>query len=119
MAKHKRNSVQNASQPRLRICLAASAGGHLTQLLEISRAWAGHDVSYIVSTEVVKDKLGRDARVYVVGECNREHPARVLRTFFKCFNAVRREKPDVVISTGAAGGCMTCFLGKLLGAKVV
>jgi UDP-N-acetylglucosamine:LPS N-acetylglucosamine transferase len=32
---------------------------------------------------------------------------------------VLRERPDVVISTGAAVGCIVCFLGKLLGAKVV
>jgi UDP-N-acetylglucosamine:LPS N-acetylglucosamine transferase len=29
------------------------------------------------------------------------------------------EKPDVVVSTGAAVGCITCFLSKLLGAKVI
>jgi UDP-N-acetylglucosamine:LPS N-acetylglucosamine transferase len=30
-----------------------------------------------------------------------------------------KERPDVVISTGAAAGCLVCFLSKLFGAKVV
>jgi UDP-N-acetylglucosamine:LPS N-acetylglucosamine transferase len=30
-----------------------------------------------------------------------------------------REKPNVVISTGASAGCIMCFFGKLLGAKVI
>jgi len=32
---------------------------------------------------------------------------------------ILHERPNVVISTGAAVGCIMCFLGKLLGAKVV
>jgi len=37
----------------------------------------------------------------------------------RCINVILRERPDVVISTGAAAGCIVCFLGKLLGARVV
>jgi len=36
-----------------------------------------------------------------------------------CARILRRARPDVVLSTGAAAGCMCCFLGKLLGARVV
>jgi UDP-N-acetylglucosamine:LPS N-acetylglucosamine transferase len=32
---------------------------------------------------------------------------------------VLKEKISVVISTGAAAGCIMCFLGKLFGAKIV
>ena len=37
----------------------------------------------------------------------------------KCIHAVFKERPDVLISTGAAAGCMACYLGKILGAKVI
>ncbi|MHC4568330.1 MAG: hypothetical protein ACYTE3_21520, partial [Planctomycetota bacterium] len=58
-------------------------------------------------------------RVYVVGECNRLYPARVVRVLVRCIKILFREKPDVVISTGAAAGCMLCLLGKMSHAKVV
>jgi UDP-N-acetylglucosamine:LPS N-acetylglucosamine transferase len=43
----------------------------------------------------------------------------VFKVLLRCIIAVFREKPDVVISTGAAAGCMVCFLAKARGAKVV
>jgi hypothetical protein len=36
-----------------------------------------------------------------------------------CIRVVFREKFDIVLSTGAAAGCIMCFLGKLRGAKVI
>jgi len=103
----------------LKICLAASAGGHLSQLLKLADSWAGEDVFFVTTTEVVRERLSVFGKVYVVGECNREHPLRVIKVLMKCIKMIFRERPDVIISTGAAAGCMVCFLGKLLGAKVI
>ncbi|MCK5271069.1 MAG: hypothetical protein KAJ52_00780 [Sedimentisphaerales bacterium] len=104
---------------RTKVCLAASAGGHLSQLLKLADSWEGGETFFVTTTEVVLERLSVFGRVYVVGECNREHPVRVIKVFLRCIKAVFRERPHVVISTGAAAGCMVCFLGKLLGAKVV
>ncbi len=104
---------------KLRICLAASAGGHTSQLLKLAESWKGHETFCVTTTAVVTDKLCKYGKVYVVGECNREYPLRVIRVFVRCVNIIFRERPDVVISTGAAVGCIVCFLSKLLGAKVV
>jgi UDP-N-acetylglucosamine:LPS N-acetylglucosamine transferase len=104
---------------KLRICLAASAGGHISQLLKLAACWNGYETFCVTTTEVVRNKLNKLGEVYVVGECNRQHPIRVIAVFLRCVRIVLREKPDVVISTGAAAGCMLCFLSKLFGAKVV
>lgn len=106
-------------QGTVKVCLAASAGGHLSQLLKLADSWAGHETAYIATTELVRDELSEFGRVYVVGECNRQHPIRVVKVLLRCIRIVFREKPHVVISTGAAAGCIVCFLGKLLGAKVI
>jgi UDP-N-acetylglucosamine:LPS N-acetylglucosamine transferase len=104
---------------RLRICLAASAGGHISQLLRLAESWKGYDSLFVTTTEVVLEKLQQHGRVYFVGECNRQHPIRVVKVLMRCIRIVLRERPDVVISTGAAVGCMVCFLGKTMGAKVI
>jgi len=111
--------MSQAVQHRLRIGLIASSGGHLSQLLKLSDAWRGYDVFYVVTTDVVKAKLGADKRVYVAGECNREYPRRVLKSFWVCLGVIRRERPAVVLSTGAAIGCLSCLIGRVLGAKVI
>jgi len=107
------------AQKPMKICLAASAGGHLSQLLKLEDSWAGHETLFITTTEVVRDKLSKSGRVYVVGECNRHRPLRVIKVLLSCIRIVLRERPNVVISTGAAVGCVACFLAKLIGAKVV
>ncbi len=103
----------------LRICLAASAGGHASQLLKLTESWGGYDVFCVTTTEVVREKLAEFGPVYVVGECNRQYPWRVVKVLWRSIGIVFKERPDVVISTGAAAGCILCFLGKMRGAKVI
>ncbi len=57
----------------LRICLAASAGGHLKQLLKLSSCWVPYEVFYVSTMDVVKEKLKERGRVYITVECNHEH----------------------------------------------
>jgi UDP-N-acetylglucosamine:LPS N-acetylglucosamine transferase len=104
---------------KLKICLAASAGGHTSQLFKIRESWNGHQTFCVTTTQHVAEQLRKFGNVYVVGECNREHFVRVIMVLFKCMRVILHEEPDVVISTGAAVGCIVCFLGKLLGAKIV
>jgi UDP-N-acetylglucosamine:LPS N-acetylglucosamine transferase len=68
---------------------------------------------------IVKEKLRKYGKVYVVGECNRQHPLRVILVLIRCVKIILRERPDVVISAGAAVGCIVCFLSKLIGAKII
>ncbi len=107
------------SKQKLRICLVASAGGHLTQLLKVANSWQGHETVCITTAKMVQDRLSEIGKIYVVGECNRQHPLRVMKVLLRCSSIIFREKPDVLISTGAAVGCISCFLGKLLGAKLI
>ena len=103
----------------IKICLAASSGGHLSQLLKLSESWKSHETFCVTTTDIVGRKIHEFGKVYVVGECNRENLIPVFRVFARCIRVMLREKPDVVISTGAAAGCIVCFLGKLLGARVI
>jgi len=104
---------------QLKICLAASAGGHTSQLLKLSRSWDGHKSFCVTTTQLVAEQLRKFGSVYVVGESNHQHPLKVLIVLIRCIKIILREKPDVVISTGASAGCLMCFLGKLLGARVI
>jgi hypothetical protein len=98
---------ESAKKRHLRICLAASAGGHTSQLLKLADSWNGYETFCVTTTQVVRDKLSKSGEVYVVGECNRQHPIRVITVLLRCCRIVFKKRPDVVISTGAAAGCIT------------
>jgi len=93
----------------------------LSQLRMMDRAWLGHDVFFAVTGRTAARQLEEkyNTRVYSVGESNRKHPLRVLGVMCRCVGIILSERPDVVISTGAAHGCMLTLIGKLCGAKVV
>ncbi len=91
----------------------------MSQLLELADSWRGHDVFSVTTTEVLRGRLEEYGNVYVVGECNHKYPLKVLRVLFRCVAVVCRERPDVVLSTGAAAGCLMCFISKMRGAKII
>ena len=102
-----------------KICLAASGGGHLTELLQLSDSWQNYETFFVTTVPVVQNELKTSGQVYVVGECNRQHIGRVLIVLMRCIKIILKERPGIVISTGAAAGCMICYLAKMFGAKIV
>ena len=107
------------SKEELRICVTASAGGHLSQLLKLSDIWKEHEVFYVSNLKSVTQKLQKLGCCYITGECNRQHPIRILWVLKNCIKIILREKPNVIISTGAAPSCLLCIIGKMFGAKIV
>jgi UDP-N-acetylglucosamine:LPS N-acetylglucosamine transferase len=103
----------------VRVCLAASAGGHACELVKLERSWAGLDCFFVTTSSVVERQLARFGRVYVVNESNRKQPLRLLKALVSCLRIVAAQRPDVVISTGASVGCLMAIFGRLQGAKVV
>lgn len=103
----------------MKICFAASAGGHLTQLLQLTKNIRGY-VQFLVTTEhEVVSSFEPHGVVYVVAKANRTEPLRLTLMFVQCLKILFEERPDVVISTGAAVGCILCTLAKATGKRAV
>lgn len=103
----------------LKIGLVASGGGHLTELMRLSESWKQYENFFITTVPVVRDNLQTSGNIYIVGECNRQHLIKVFKVFLKCVRIALKERPNIVISTGAAAGCMMCFLAKFNGARII
>jgi UDP-N-acetylglucosamine:LPS N-acetylglucosamine transferase len=103
----------------MNICLVASAGGHLTQLLQTAKSWQEYSVCFVTTNRAVEGELQKYGPVYIVNESNRNHPLKLIRAMLKCTTVIRHRRPDVVISSGAACGFLMCALGKMAGAKVI
>jgi UDP-N-acetylglucosamine:LPS N-acetylglucosamine transferase len=116
---HKTASESQVPLGGLRIGLVASAGGHLDELLKIAKPCMGGATFAVTTSDKVHAVFGGAIRTYAVNECNRQQPVRVLLLILQCIRILRRERPDVIVSTGAAVGCVMCLLAKALGAKVV
>jgi len=103
------------TRPR-RILAVASSGGHWVQLRRLSPAFEGHDVAYLTTDEGHRAEVG-GARFHTVVDANRWERLKLVRSAAKIVWVLVRERPDVVISTGAAPGYLALRLVKLLGAR--
>jgi UDP-N-acetylglucosamine:LPS N-acetylglucosamine transferase len=103
----------------LKICLVASSGGHLTQLVLLKDVWGEREHFFVTLRNYAVDELRKHSQVYIVDWANRRHPAKLLKLSIQCLKILLKERPNVILSTGAAVGCLMCALGKLLGKKVI
>ncbi|TVQ58845.1 MAG: UDP-N-acetylglucosamine--LPS N-acetylglucosamine transferase [Phycisphaerales bacterium] len=105
------------SSPR-RILAIASGGGHWVQLLRLRPAFEGHRVAYVTVRESYRADIG-DERFYVINDATRWDKVGLVRMALKLLWIMLRERPRVIVSTGAAPGYFAIRFGKLLGARTV
>ena len=101
-----------------KILAVASGGGHWIQLLRLQEAFKGAEVVY-VSTHSGYEKQVGGARFYAVTDANRWNKLKLVKMAFEVFNVIRKEKPDIIISTGAAPGLLAIVWGRLSGKKTI
>lgn len=107
----------------LKVCVGASSGGHMTELLGLLATvgnWPTQPSVYVTTREIWAKKLYELGPTYLVGECDRNKPLSIVATAWRALWFVLRERPDVIITTGSLPIAIVCMLAKLLtGAKFV
>ncbi|MFH1235197.1 MAG: PssD/Cps14F family polysaccharide biosynthesis glycosyltransferase [Candidatus Diapherotrites archaeon] len=101
----------------MKICLAASAGGHLTELLQLKEAWKGKEHFYVTDKRSNGLALAEKNKTYFL-ECPRRNPLKLAANFFQALGVFLKEKPDFVISTGADTAVPFCIIARVFGKKV-
>ncbi|WP_205853732.1 glucuronosyltransferase [Phenylobacterium deserti] len=100
-----------------RVLAVASAGGHWTQMMRLTPALQGCDVVFV--STLPQERLPPGVRLHVVPDANRNAWFGMVRLILSMGWVVLRERPDVVISTGAAPGYVAIRLARLFGARTV
>jgi len=99
----------------MKICLACSAGGHLTEIRQIMGAFAGHKSFFV--TFMREDSKELKEAYYI--EDPKRNPFSLFKNVFQSFSILRHERPDIIVSTGAGVAVPLCYLAKLMGKKVI
>lgn len=99
--------------PSPKILAISSGGGHWIQLLRLRPALAGCRVLY-ATTHAADSADVPTSRFLTIPDCSRWTPAATLSCFIQTIRLLLAEKPDIILSTGAAPGCIACLLGKIL-----
>jgi beta-1,4-N-acetylglucosaminyltransferase len=82
----------------MKIAIISSCGGHLTEVRTLANAYSKYDHFFVINDEI-ENTTNLKAKVIFI-----KHSERDLYFFYNLFEAfiiLKREKPDVLLSTGA------------------
>ena len=102
-----------------RILLVCSSGGHLAQLERLRPWWCQHDRSWACFPTPDAVGLLEDERTVWVHHPTTRHLGNLVRNLALAFRTLRRERPDVIVSTGAGAAVPFFWLGRLFGIRTV
>lgn len=97
----------------MKICLVGSSGGHLTHLMMLKKFWNKYDRFWVTfPKEDAKSMLEGEKFYPCFYPTNRNIP-NLIRNTKIAWKVLKEEKPDVIISSGAAVAVPFFWLGKL------
>ena len=103
----------------MKICFVGSSGGHLAHLYMLKPFWKDKDRFWAAFDKEDARSLLTGEKVYpVYYPSNRSIKALIINTYL-AIKILRKEKPDLIISSGAAPAIPFFWIGKLTGAKTV
>ena len=102
----------------MKICLVSSHGGHLTDLLQMREAFAGHEVLFVTYHSQRNEEAARQGKAYFTDNIG-TNLWRMLRTIPWALIILLRERPHLVVSTGAEIAIPFFYLAKLLCKKTI
>ena len=109
----------------VKICLAANSGGHLNQLLQLKDFYKKHDYFFVTNENEFSKGLKKQDNVYFVKEFilkeieNNFDILSPIDNFVQSLRIFLKEKPDLIITTGAGTAFGMCILSKIFGKKLI
>ena len=100
------------------VLAVSSGGGHWVQMQRLSPAFSGADVHYATTDASSAAQVGA-ARLHVFPDANKDTPLRLVLCCLRLAWLVFSLRPQVVVSTGAAGGFLAIRLARLIGARTM
>lgn len=102
-----------------KMCLVCSSGGHLKQLYLIDKVWKNYDRIWVsFDKEDANSLLKDESKISCYFPTNR-NVINLIRNFYLAFKVLKNNKPDVVVSSGAAIAIPFFYLSKLFKIKTV
>lgn len=105
----------------IKICFVASSGGHLEEMACLREIETNYD-SFLVTESGSFNELKFGKRTYYVKQINRKEYSFVFKfmvLFIKAISIILKEKPHIIVSTGALATFPFCIIGKILGKKII
>ena len=105
----------------IKICFAASTGGHFEQLMMLKPLMDKYD-SFILTEKTQYESNTKGIKTYYLNQVNRRELTcgpRMIANVFKTLRIYSKEKPDLIICTGVLAMLPMCLWMKLKKKKII
>lgn len=110
---------EKTTRKSLKICLVGSSGGHLAHLYMLKPFWETKERFWVTFDKEDARSLLKKERMYpCYYPSNRSIKALIINTV-KAIKILSKERPDFIISSGAAPAIPFFYIGKVFGAKTI
>ena len=114
-----RRGVYSMKKDNIKVCLVGSSGGHLTHLYMLKPFWSTRERFWVTFDKEDARSLLKYEKLYpCYSPTNRSLNALIKNPKIE-WMVLRKERPDLIISSGAAVSVPFFYLGKLFGAKLI
>lgn len=103
----------------MKVCFITSSGGHLTHLIQLKEWWKDKERFWVTFEKEDSKSILKDEKKYWCYFPTNRNIKNLIKNAFLAVRILFKEKPDLIVSTGAAPAIPFFYLGKLFGAKVV
>lgn len=103
----------------MKVCLVGSSGGHLTHLYMLKPFWQDKDRFWVTFDKEDARSLLTGERVYPCHYPTNRNLKNLIRNTVVAIKVLRKEKPDLLISSGAAVAVPFFYIAKLMGKKLI
>ena len=110
---------KNKKNEEIKICLVGSSGGHLTHLYQLKKFWENKNRFWVTFDKEDARSILENEKVYNCYYPTNRNLKNLIKNTFVALKVLRKEKPDIIISSGAAIAVPFFYLGKIFGAKTV
>jgi len=103
----------------MKVCLVGSSGGHLTHLYMLKPFWEDKERFWVTFDKEDARSLLENEKLYPCYYPTNRNLKNLIKNTVLAWKVLRKEKPQLIISSGAAVAVPFFYLGKLFGAKTV
>lgn len=103
----------------MKVALVGSSGGHLTHLYLLKKFWENEDRFWVTFDKPDAKSILKKEKLYPCYYPTNRNVKNTIKNTILAFRILIKEKPDLIISSGAAVAVPFFWLGKLFGAKTI
>lgn len=102
----------------IKIALVASAGGHMVEISQLEDFYKRYNHFFVTFKRADTIEMAEEKKVYFVNDPKR-NPFKFFINFIKSIYILGRERPNIILTTGAGVAIPISVIGKIFGRKLI